>query len=268
MVHIRRSYENSDFLFYRNRNSLFAAKRLQELIKGDVELISIPKAIKEGNLNFNYERVGFSFPLYFIGLPEIVERFIKETTFNSVKYSFVLTTSGMTPGFTGKQVEALLSEKGIKLNLNKWIYFTSNYIKKLKIQPKEKTDEKLAKNEVEIKSFAQEINSEVTKKIQSKSLLKLIGSGFYKEYRSSIDKASNSFSTTTKCDLCGVCSKVCPMDNIKVDSKVNWGSSCQDCVACIHHCPKEAIEIVGTTEGRRRYINPEVSIKEIINANS
>lgn len=256
------------FYFTGTGNSLYSAKKLKESINGEVELFSIPKLIKEGIKEFDYDRIGFSFPLYFTGLPEIVERFIKDATFNNVKYSFVLTTTGITPGVTGKQVKSILNEKGISLNLNKWIYFTSNYIKKLKIESKEKISKKIDNNNNLLEEYANEINRGVTKTIPSHILLRVIGSGLYKKWRKDLSLSATNFTVNTECDLCGICSSVCPVDNICVDKEVIWGNRCQDCVACIHHCPKEAIDITGSTEGKRRYINPEVTIKEIINANS
>ncbi|WRK52481.1 EFR1 family ferrodoxin [Coprobacillaceae bacterium CR2/5/TPMF4] len=45
-----------------------------------------------------------------------------------------------------------------------------------------------------------------------------------------------------KCIGCGICTRVCPMDNIKVENNhAIIGDNCITCLACFHWCPKEAI---------------------------
>lgn len=60
-----------------------------------------------------------------------------------------------------------------------------------------------------------------------------------------------------KCNSCGVCSSVCPMDNITVDGSCpRWGSDCTMCLACYHRCPHDAIGYRCFTRGKGRYIHP------------
>ena len=43
------------------------------------------------------------------------------------------------------------------------------------------------------------------------------------------------------------------------------GNECERCVACISWCPEKAIDFARKTKGRRRYNNPNVKLKDIIN---
>ena len=66
-----------------------------------------------------------------------------------------------------------------------------------------------------------------------------------------------------KCIRCGTCVSVCPMNNIKlVDDKVTYKHNCECCLACIHWCPKVAIEHM-KTKGIPRYHHPEIKRKQI-----
>ena len=59
--------------------------------------------------------------------------------------------------------------------------------------------------------------------------------------------------------------KICPVNNIILDDgNPKWLHNCEDCMACIHICPKKAINIGTKTEKRSRYRNPFVDVKEII----
>ena len=43
------------------------------------------------------------------------------------------------------------------------------------------------------------------------------------------------------CSRCGVCVRVCPMNNIKLDGKIQIGKACMKCSVCENSCPNQAI---------------------------
>ena len=55
-------------------------------------------------------------------------------------------------------------------------------------------------------------------------------------------KAGEEFTVEReRCNDCGICEKLCPVDNVTVDDFPSFGSSCQQCMRCISFCPSEAI---------------------------
>ena len=47
-----------------------------------------------------------------------------------------------------------------------------------------------------------------------------------------------------KCDACGSCAEVCPVDAIKIESKAIVNEDeCIDCGTCVDECPNEALEL-------------------------
>ena len=44
-----------------------------------------------------------------------------------------------------------------------------------------------------------------------------------------------------KCSQCGMCTKLCPVDNIVMNEYPEYGKTCFICMHCIAFCPKEAI---------------------------
>ncbi|MBR5390859.1 MAG: EFR1 family ferrodoxin, partial [Clostridia bacterium] len=67
---------------------------------------------------------------------------------------------------------------------------------------------------------------------------------FYNKTTGYTDKLKISDS----CVGCGLCSKVCPMENIQVkDNLVISGNRCTMCYRCISLCPQKAITLLGDT---------------------
>lgn len=56
------------------------------------------------------------------------------------------------------------------------------------------------------------------------------------------------------CNGCGLCEKTCPEKNISLkNSKPQWLGHCVKCLACIHRCPKKAIQYGDVTQEMGRY---------------
>lgn len=69
------------------------------------------------------------------------------------------------------------------------------------------------------------------------------------------------------CNSCGTCAKVYPAKNINVQEMVEFFDHCAGCQACLHLCPKNAIHLKNE-KSDVHWRNPEVSLKEIIQANN
>ena len=89
------------------------------------------------------------------------------------------------------------------------------------------------------------------------------------------------FYTSDKCVGCGLCSKLCPCQNITMSDKHPvWNHACIGCNACVVYCPHKAIMFetpdayrnldnavsrhLGLPDKRTRYHNPHISAKDII----
>ena len=81
------------------------------------------------------------------------------------------------------------------------------------------------------------------------------------------DTLSQGFIVNEKCNQCGICSQLCPAKNIEINDKVNFYNHCEGCLACTHHCPQNAIRLKNE-KSSKRWRNPDVSLKEIIDANN
>jgi len=59
--------------------------------------------------------------------------------------------------------------------------------------------------------------------------------------------------------------EVCPVQNIALSAgRPVWSHRCEQCMACIHLCPVQAIQAGRKTERRGRYRHPSVQVADLI----
>ncbi|WP_242974519.1 EFR1 family ferrodoxin [Lacrimispora amygdalina] len=87
----------------------------------------------------------------------------------------------------------------------------------------------------------------------------------YRSVSPFVKKMDYFFKVDQGCIGCRLCSQVCPAHNIEMKNGVPvWKHQCEMCLSCLNLCPKEAIQCGGKTEGKRRYKNPYVEVKDLM----
>jgi NAD-dependent dihydropyrimidine dehydrogenase PreA subunit/flavodoxin len=248
------------FYFTGTGNSLYVAKRIGE------EIYSIPQMIKEGRYEFEDEAIGFVYPCYGFGMAKIITNFIKKSKFKA-NYFFAIMTYGAMPLSGLKQIEIAGKEAGIEFNYTNEILMIDNYLPAFKMEDQlEKEESKdIEKNLNEIvEDISKRKNKLISKGIVSNTLSKC--ANMY-AVKMSNNYGNKNFIVNDNCTSCKVCEKVCPANNIKVSKKPKFLHKCETCFACIHHCPQNSIHLKAE-KGTSRFINPNVKLKEIIDANN
>lgn len=251
------------FYFSGTGNSKFVAKNIADF-QGD-RLIAIPEELnREGN-SFEYkliekELVGFVYPVYAWGPPQIVLDFIGRLKITGGKpYVFSLCTCGDEEGKTTKILEKALENKGIKLNSAFTIIMPNNYIISFDIDSKEVEKDKILKARGKLKDINEIL-------LNRKSEVFDINPGSFPRLKSTVinplfnkyGRSTKKFYSTTACTGCGLCQRVCPIHTIKVEKKPSWGTECTQCLGCINSCPTRAIQYGKGTVNKGRYMNSEV----------
>jgi ferredoxin/flavodoxin len=255
------------YYFTGTGNSLKVAKDLANHLEG-CELIPIAKVWDIENLESNHEKVGFIFPLYWSGLPKIVDDFINKIDLSKSKYFFcVITSAGDINEQPIQQIEGILRKKSKILNAGFYITMPNNYILGFGITPE-------AKQKLLFESAIKQI-SDIAKRIKSREdnlsqdvLNKDVSRSkrMNKSFRERVFESDKSFYSDEKCTSCGICKDVCPVNNIELDEgRPRWQHRCQQCLACINFCPEEAIQFNTKSVNMGRYHHPEITLKEIIN---
>jgi ferredoxin len=252
------------YYFSGTGNSLVIAQKLQKEIKNS-KLIPIAKIWKDKKVSSETEKVGFIFPLYFWGLPKIIENFIKKIDLSKTNYIFCISTSGgkSSPDCIPDKIIKTLNKKNKTLNAYFRIVMPSNYIKEYNTDSKELTQKKLVNSKSMISSINKIINSNKNK--IKKGRMVLVAKIVNKLWQNYVNKSDKKFYADNNCISCGTCQKVCPVNNILlINDKPKWNHKCEECMACIHFCPKEAIQFGEKTKNKRRYHHPEITADDLI----
>jgi len=112
------------YYFTATGNSLQAALDIAEGL-GGAEVISVSRAGK--NVKCDSEVIGFVFPSFAWGMPNMFYDFIKSGNFNKDAYFFTIVICGASMGGSARDVDTLLRGKGAKLSYGKQVKMVSNY---------------------------------------------------------------------------------------------------------------------------------------------
>ena len=238
-------------------NSKFIAQSIAEAF-GET-LVFIPEAQRNGSLEYSLaegEMVGFVYPIYSWRPPHLVEEFVKDLKLNG-KPSYVWTavTCGDNVGETEKIFRKALENKGLNLNAAFCFKMPNTYVNMMgmSVDKPEVASEKIAKAKEKLPNVIELIKnhtdySDMIKGAFPRFKSNVIGSGFYKW------ASDEPFFATDDCFSCGLCAKVCPMQNITLENgRPVWHGNCNTCDACYHHCPKHAIQYGKATKGKGQY---------------
>jgi ferredoxin len=83
-------------------------------------------------------------------------------------------------------------------------------------------------------------------------------------YRLSEDWARARLHADERCEGCGLCQRLCPVDNVEVrDGRAHFAEHCVLCLRCLHACPCEAIQIGKLTVDKFRWKGPKGEFKPL-----
>lgn len=254
-------------------NSLHIAKSMGG------ELLSIPQMVKEETYAFTDEKIGIVFPLHAWGVPSYVVEFLKKATFNC-DYLFAVTTYGIYSGAVAKHLKDIGKEAGFSFDYINKIKMVDNYLptfdmkKEAEKEPKKHIEKHLAAVKSDIEASKKWILKESFIRKASFNYMAKRGNKPFNDKRLKVhvygEGIENYLYVEDTCTQCGICTRVCPVDNIAIDlknGKIALSDQCFMCFACIHHCPSNAIHIKGEVSDNR-YINKNIKLKEIIKANN
>ncbi|MDH6368077.1 MULTISPECIES: EFR1 family ferrodoxin [unclassified Breznakia] len=250
------------FYFSGTGNSTFVAEHLAKAYNH--EAIRVDEWLHTGRINFNIDdqdRIGFVFPVYFYGLPHIVEQFLLELsiTFEKKPYVYYIAICGGQQGQSIKKANAILQKKGLGIDAAFDLLMPDNYTRMYDVNDDQKIMQINQHAIIELK--------EIMHKIEQKEVGHFAKTGFPRILSAPVTWFGQTFLTKTKgfhvldsCIHCALCERKCPVHAIElIDGKPVWQKKkCEMCLRCLHHCPKFAIQYKNQTQENGQYHHPVI----------
>lgn len=248
------------FYFTATGNCLYIAKQL------DDHIVSIPQVLGDEPLRFRDEKIGVVAPIYAGKLPRIVMRFLEKVELETEYFYFVLTY-GRTEAIACEWSMVFAENLGIHVCYANSVRMVNNWLPSFDMVEEcamdKKIPEQLAAIKADISNRKNWIkpSTEYDRKIFSIASKRNEGQAPHQKI----------FNLTEACTGCGLCTRVCPISNIRVENgRATFisASDCEICLACAHACPAKAIQAVfGEKNPDARYRNENIMLEEIIAAN-
>lgn len=239
------------FYFSGTGNSRYAAAKLAVLTDDKAyniaDIFNGLQIRKDGRQDVT----GFVFPVYFSGLPEMVERFAKLPGVKNLlgDYVYCVITCGGSPAAADVKLSEALERE---IDFSAGLMMPDNYVICYNPCDKERAKEKIIEADRKLNEIGRCINKKKLyfKKNFTKSAATAIMYPFYKLFRTTF-----FFEADKNCTGCGQCASLCPEKAIVIkDGIPEWvKNKCQHCTACINACPQSAIQFTRFTKKRGRY---------------
>lgn len=258
--------KNIIFVFSGTGNSLWAAKEIAKELK-DCEIATMG-ARGKSSLPGGYDSIGFVYPTYAGGMPKRVKEFVSHLDLqnNRDSYFFAVATCGRVSKAQNvvTQMRHLLKHKGIKLSYGERLDMFSNYV--VGYEMRDTVREEADRSAADIKPMKKSIKLHMTNGGNNILTPRQLTSMGFMHIVPNMDK---NFNVSDACTSCGICQKVCLMNNIKLEKggMPCFGHHCEQCLACIQSCPSKAINYKVKTQDRKRYLHPDISWKELAELN-
>lgn len=241
-------------------NSLAAAKTLATSC-GDAELIPIARAVNHPLPQA--ERIGLVFPVYSWGPPALVAQFVKKLNALPNVYIFAVVTYAGNPGGTLMTLRRMLQKRGLDLHAGWGVKMPENYPPFGGAPAPEKQRVINLAAEEKIGRIAVELETSPRGQYEpTAAVWRMLGRVVHPLFCRHLPRADRSFRADETCNRCGLCTKICPVENIKiVNGKPKWLGHCEQCYACFHWCPQQAVQY-GRSAKQHRYHHPGTTVSD------
>ncbi len=253
-----------DFYYFSGTgNTLLIVQAMKEYFEENSIEVNLLRIEKSDPKTINLEHtIGIGFPVAIQSTYPFVWEFLENLpNVNSTEIFVVDTLAAISGGILGTS-KKILKKKGYFLLGAKEIIMPSNY--KIKPVSPKSIHKKIEKGQKVARIFAHDLQYNTAKWnsipllptiIKKVSTNEKVWSFSRKKMEMDID--------TSACIRCGLCYKLCPVDNIEMPEFPEFSDQCQLCLRCIAFCPTYAIMF--KHRGYQQY--KAVDVEKILNPN-
>lgn len=243
------------FYFSGTGNSLWTAKKIAEYFNAELTSIS-----DYNNEEISDKIIGLVFPIYMGDAPWFVKQFLLKLK-SRAKYVFAVSTLNGSDKITPKNIDKALCKNGMKLSYYKTLIMPGNCIQ----SSKEENKKRLSAAPTQLNIILNDIQNQKVNFISDGILPDdrfVENSYFYSKLN-----IMKMYRVTSKCTGCGLCTQLCPTNNIELKKGKAIHKSIKNCTACykcFHICPQNAIKLIMPVRSNKfQYIHPEIKITDL-----
>ena len=232
------------------------AKQLNDSIVPVMDVLRLKReyVIKEG------EALGFVFPVYSWGPPEIVLRLVASLQLTTKPtYVYFICTCGDDTGKTADIFCEAIKARGWKCDAGFSVTMPNTYVclPGFDVDSPEVQKRKIVAAAKRVLDLSSRIKARDKGFDCHEGGVPRLKSYAIRPLFNKLLVDAKRFQVTGDCISCGKCIRACPTRNIKwSDGRPAWGDDCTMCLACYHHCPKHAIEYGSQTKNKGQYKVP------------
>jgi ferredoxin/flavodoxin len=220
----------------------------------------------EGGEETGEALLGLCFPVYSLGAPRIVRKFISRMkTPATTRKGFVIATAGDLKGAGWALVHAreALQRKGFDVISTSLVPMPNNWLPMSEVPSPAEAAPILARGE----QMAHAIARGVLAGEERHEPLDLSAYGPVPSWLMrvafhglGVRRLWFFFRVSDRCKGCGQCARICPTASIRMEKgKPHWTRTCEQCLRCMNLCPSRAIlqfESIGHGSTRNRHREP------------
>ena len=240
-------------------NSLIVARHLHDKL-GD-PMLSLYDAVDKDLTN--EKRIGFVYPTYMLDAPPAVRELVPKLRLPKDAYVFIVISCGLQTNNAVWTVRKLLHKMGVDVSYCNKIRFPDTAAHAY--------GRNANKQLWKLEKYAPRMD-EITADIASSThALHYAGvdplACLFKWMPLSKEKMHDAFCPhvdSQKCVGCGLCSRICPQQNIAIlNHRAAVGTRCTYCLRCLHFCPHQALVLtLKETKREYQYHHPEIRVQD------
>lgn len=260
------------YYFSGTGNSLAVARGIATELQAS--LIPVASTTSQESIAVDAEVIGVVFPIYDFKPPPIVVDFVRKLSDLDAKYLFAVCTYGLAPAQSLVYLDQIIASGGGHLAGGFAIELPHSGIGSVAVTPEQQA-QMFSKCKPKLAEICAYVNRRAVGTIESRPpwrdllrlrIIRMIPSLFAFLLRVLLKGIESlAFTANSDCNGCGVCERICPVNNIQmVNKQPEWADHCAGCFACLHWCPQAAISLGGSSMGVRRYHHPEVKLADML----
>lgn len=258
------------FYFTGSGNSLAIARAIADGL-GNAEIVPIAK-YPDGYAGTDEERIGLITPVYAWGPPRMVADFVRRLKPRKGQYVFAVATCAGLPGRTLTRLRKALRANGSDLDAG--FAVRGDFLPRFHGMDEVaivKVVGWLGRNHMAAR--ATDRMPEIVEAVAAKRphapetgnpSVNLVTSPIYAGAIRGFRKADSGFSVSDACTSCGICARLCPRENVRLEGgRPVWHGDCEMCHGCMFWCPENAILLQGTPRTDPAH-HPDVAVADML----